>query len=48
MTGILTENGEENDDARDRGVGGIHVGASVVVGGRSRVGGVIQRLEVGD
>ena len=29
-------------------MGGRHGGVSVVVGGRSRVGGAIQRLEVGD
>ena len=48
MTVILTENGEENDDARDRRVGGRHGGVRVVTGGRSRLGGAIQHLEVGD
>ena len=48
MTGNLTENGEENDDTRDRGVVRRHGGMSVVVVGRLGVGGAIQRLEVGD
>ena len=47
MNGNLIENGEENDEARDCGVGGRHGGVSVVVGGRSGVGGAIQRLEIG-
>ena len=48
ITGILTENGDKNDDSGDRGVGGGHEGVSVVVVGRSSVGGAIQPLEVGD
>ena len=44
MTGSLTENGKENDDARDNIVGGRHSRVSVVVGERLSVGVAIQRL----
>ena len=44
----MTENGEENDNARDRGLGGRHGGVSVVVGGRLSVGDSMQHLEAGD
>ena len=33
MNGSMTENGEENDYARDLRVGGRHSGVSVVMGG---------------
>ena len=48
MTDNFTENGEENDDAGYRVVGGRHGGVSVIVGGRLSVVGAIQRLEVGN
>ena len=44
MNVSLTEKGEDNDNSGDRGVGGIHSGVSVVLGGRLIVGGDIQRL----
>ena len=48
MTRIFTENVEENDDAGDHGSSSRHGGVSVVVGGRSSLGGAIQRLDVGE
>ena len=48
MTGSLTDNREENDNAGDCRVGGRHSGVILVKGGHSSVGGAIQRLEVGD
>ena len=48
MTSNLIENGEENDNARDCGLGGSHRGVSVFMNGRFSVGGAIQHLEFGD
>ena len=45
MTSNLTENREENNNARDCGVGVSHRGVSVVMNGNLSMGGAIQRLE---
>ena len=45
VTSNLTENREENNNARDCGVGVSHRGVSVVMYGNLSMGGAIQRLE---